>query len=485
MFRLEVSEQDALYDLIQDLTGTCQEGSFKKDLLCTNIERRIGNLGLNSFANYIALIAEDDYEYQQFLSLITIHTTYWFRENPHFKKLEEEVLRRVIEAPGNLHLKIWTSACSTGQEAYSIAFVLESIASLYPRLSYEIHASDIDHVSVKTAKEGKYPIIQLKSIPNQYQKSIVIKGDVFHVKDSVKSKIKFFQGSLLDDMSSKFQQELDFIFCRNVLIYFDAQSTLQAVQLFQKYLNSNGMLILGHSENFDTSKTEFELDTNSCYRHKVRQTIYSSKSGEEHMLKVFSHPQLIVIGASTGGPEALEVFLKNFPKPCPPVIVIQHISPEFCESFARRLANLAGLECRDTRKKVPLMGDGLYVAWGDYHLSITEENNLLFIQPSSEPLRNGHRPSVDVAFESLSRTRARCIGVLLTGMGRDGAEGLLKMKQTRRSLTMAQNKESSVVFGMPKEAIEKGAAHIVGSNVYLSQLVKDYVLKKIGIVKAS
>ena len=114
MFRLEVSEQDALYDLIQDLTGTCQEGSFKKDLLCTNIERRIGNLGLNSFANYIALIAEDDYEYQQFLSLITIHTTYWFRENPHFKKLEEEVLRRVIEAPGNLHLKIWTSACSTG-----------------------------------------------------------------------------------------------------------------------------------------------------------------------------------------------------------------------------------------------------------------------------------------------------------------------------------------------------------------------------------
>ncbi len=484
MFRLDESEQDALYDLIQDLTGTCQQGSFKKDVLLSNVERRIVNLGLDSFAGYIALISDDDYEYQHFLSLITIHTTYWFRENPHFKKLEEEVLKRLLETAGILNLKIWTSACSTGQEAYSIAFVLETLSSLYPQLKYEIFASDIDAMSVQKAKEGKYPAQQFKSIPSHYQKWVQVRGDEFFVKDFIKGKIRFFQASLLEDLSGKFQQSLDFIFCRNVLIYFDVKSTLVAVSHFDRYLNSNGTLVLGHSENFDTSKTNFELDGNSCYKHKIRELQYTPRA-DEPMIKVFSHPQLIAIGASTGGPEALEVFLKNFPKPCPPIIVVQHINPDFCESFAKRLASIAGLECRDTRKKVPLTSDGLYIAWGDYHLNVVEENGLLFLQPSHEAHRNGHRPSVDVLFESISRVRVRAIGVLLTGMGRDGADGLLRMKQTRRCLTMAQNKESSVVFGMPKEAIEKGAAHIIGSNQYLSQLVKDYVLKKVGIVKAS
>jgi chemotaxis methyl-accepting protein methylase len=484
MFRLESSEQDALYDLIEGLTGTCQAGSFKKDLLSSNVERRIGNLGLHSFASYVALIADDDYEYEQFLSLITIHTTYWFRENPHFKKLEDTVLARLMDSPGALHLKIWTSACSTGQEAYSIAFVLETIVSLYPRLTYEIFASDIDHVSVATAQKGTYSEQQLNSIPRQYQKWVNLADKHFTIKQSIKAKIHFFQASLLDDLASKFSQELDFIFCRNVLIYFDPKSTLEAVALFERYLSPKGLLVLGHSENFDTSKSQLELDSHSCYRHKSRGSMTSS-AADAPILKVFSHPQLIAIGASTGGPEALEVFLRSFPKPCPPIIVVQHINTTFCESFARRLASIAGLECIDTRKKVPLTPDGLYIAWGDYHLTVVEENNLLYVKPTQEPLKNGHRPSVDITFESISKVRARCIGVLLTGMGRDGAEGLLKIKQTRRSLTMAQNKESSVVYGMPKEAIEMGATHIVGTNEYLSKIVRDYVQKKIGIVKAS
>ncbi len=484
MFRLDDSEQEALYELIQGLTGTCQEGSFKKDVLSSNVERRINSLGFSSFATYLKLLSEDDYEYQQFLSLITIHTTYWFRENPHFKKLEDEVLKRMMAATGPVKLKLWSAACSTGQEAYSIAFVLETICTLYPQLSYEIYASDIDPVSVNTAKEGEYPEAQLKSIPNQFQNSVVVKGATFAVKEKIKKKMIFFTGSLLDDHHSRFQESLDFIFCRNVLIYFSAQSTLEAVHSFKRYLNPTGLLVLGHSENFETSKTEFELVGNSCYKKRIKESSFERKS-EEPFLKVFSHPQIIAIGASTGGPETLEVFLRDFPKPCPPVIIVQHINTSFCESFAKRMAAISGLECRDTRKKIPLTPDGIYIAWGDYHLTVTEENNLFYIQPSTETQRNGHRPSVDVLFESLSKVRARSIGVLLTGMGRDGAEGLLKMKQSRRCLTMAQNQETSVVFGMPKEAIDLGAAHMIGSAKYLSQVVKDFVIKKVGLVKAS
>jgi chemotaxis protein methyltransferase CheR len=192
MFRLDDSEQEALYELIQGLTGTCQEGSFKKDVLSSNVERRINSLGFSSFATYLKLLSEDDYEYQQFLSLITIHTTYWFRENPHFKKLEDEVLKRMMSATGPVKLKLWSAACSTGQEAYSIAFVLETICSLYPQLSYEIYASDIDPVSVNTAKTGEYPEAQLKSIPNQFQNSVVVKGATFAVKEKIKKKMNLY-----------------------------------------------------------------------------------------------------------------------------------------------------------------------------------------------------------------------------------------------------------------------------------------------------
>jgi chemotaxis protein methyltransferase CheR len=484
MYRLEQSEQEALYEIIESLTGTCQAGSFKKDVLSSNVERRINSLGEPSFSSYLKLISDDDYEFQQFLSLVTIHTTYWFRENPHFKRLEDEVLKLMMSSQGPVRLKIWSAACSTGQEAYSIAFVLETICSLYPQLSYEIYASDIDPVSVNKAREGQYPINQLKTIPNQFQNCIVVKDQFFNIKDKVKNKVTFFTGSLLDDHLARFENSLDFIFCRNVLIYFNSQSTLNAVNSFNRYLNAKGLLVLGHSENFDTSKTDFELVGNSCYKKRIKESSFDRKS-EEPFLKVFSHPQIIAIGASTGGPETLEVFLRDFPKPCPPVIIVQHINSAFCESFARRMAAISGLECRDTRKKIPLTPDGIYIAWGDYHLTVVEENNLFYIQPSNQTQRNGHRPSVDILFESLAKIRARCIGVLLTGMGRDGAEGLLKMKQSRRCLTMAQNKESSVVFGMPKEAIDLGAAHMIGNAKYLSQVVKDFVMQKVGLVKAS
>jgi two-component system chemotaxis response regulator CheB len=156
----------------------------------------------------------------------------------------------------------------------------------------------------------------------------------------------------------------------------------------------------------------------------------------------------------------------------------------YSESIARRLAAISGLEFIDTNKKTPIKQNGLHMPLGDYHLQVVEERGVYFLQPNTEPLRNGHRASADVLFESIARIRIRAIGVLLTGMGKDGAEGLLKMKRTNRCLTMAQNKESSVVFGMPREAINMGAVHIIGSDKYLSQCVRDYSQNKFEKKKA-
>jgi chemotaxis methyl-accepting protein methylase len=482
MINLSPSEEDTLYKIIEGITGTCQTGSFKKDVLAANVERRIAGLGLKSFTEYLVSISEDDKEFDYFVGLVTIHTTYWFRENPHYQIIEEDVIKRINSSEGHVKFVFWSSACSTGQETYSLSFVLEKISQLYPRFSYEIFSSDIDTLCLQKAELGRYPIQELKTIPDAYHRFVHIHKDFFSIKDPIKRKIKFFKASLTEDLSSKFHHSIDYIFCRNVLIYFDGKTTFEIIKRFENYLSKNALLVLGHSESFDTLKAKFNLERNSCYRYQHRE-FREIHNQDDSILKTFSNPQIIALGASTGGPETLEKFLKNFPKPCPPIIVVQHINSRFCESFARRLEAVSGLQLRDTGKKTLLLPDSLYLSWGDYHLSVVEEKGLYYVAPNNEPLRNGHRASVDVLFESVARSRARSIGVLLTGMGKDGAEGLLKMKHTKKCLTMAQNKESSVVYGMPREAVDLGAVHIVGSDRYLSQLVRDYVQKKLGLLK--
>ncbi|MGZ3743916.1 MAG: CheB methylesterase domain-containing protein, partial [Pseudobdellovibrionaceae bacterium] len=163
-----------------------------------------------------------------------------------------------------------------------------------------------------------------------------------------------------------------------------------------------------------------------------------------------------------GGPESLVKLLQNFPKPCPPVVVVQHISPEFSRAFANRLAQLSGLIFNEIDDAQPLQPNSLYVATGDYHLHLVEKQGRFFLQKNDEPKVNGHRPSVDVLFNSAAKLPVDTLSVLLTGMGKDGAEGLLNLALTNRSFTLAQDEKSSVVFGMPKKAIELGAACFVG-----------------------
>jgi len=172
---------------------------------------------------------------------------------------------------------------------------------------------------------------------------------------------------------------------------------------------------------------------------------------------------VIAIGASTGGTEALRVILEAMPIDAPGMVVVQHMPEGFTKAFAQRLNQTCGIEVREAVNGDPLTAGLALVAPGNRHSILSRYSTRYVVEVSDGPLVSRHRPSVDVLFRSVARVAgANAIGVLLTGMGSDGAEGLLEMKKAGAS-TIAQDESSCVVFGMPKEAIERGAVGKVAS----------------------
>lgn len=165
--------------------------------------------------------------------------------------------------------------------------------------------------------------------------------------------------------------------------------------------------------------------------------------------------RIIAIGSSTGGVEALIAVLTRFPANCAPTVVTQHMPPVFTRNLAQRLDRMCAPQVLEASHGAPLKVGTVYVApGGDLHLEVSSQSCLL--KPGG-PV-NGHCPSVDRLFLSVARSLgARAVGALLTGMGRDGAQGLLAMRQAG-ARTFAQDEASSVVYGMPRAAVELGAA---------------------------
>ena len=170
-------------------------------------------------------------------------------------------------------------------------------------------------------------------------------------------------------------------------------------------------------------------------------------------------PQVIAIGASTGGTEVLKQLLDEMPADSPPIVIVQHMPERFTGAFARRLNETSAMSVREAVPGDVLRAGVALIAPGDRHMTLVRQSrDSIGVALLDAPLFNRHRPSVDVLFSSVAITLGNAaVGVLLTGMGRDGAQGLLKMR-TAGALTVAQDEASSVVFGMPRVAIEIGAA---------------------------
>lgn len=186
---------------------------------------------------------------------------------------------------------------------------------------------------------------------------------------------------------------------------------------------------------------------------------------------LLSTEKLIIIGASTGGTEAIREVLQPLPPDCPGIMIAQHMPAGFTRSFAERLSSLCRIKVSEAVQGERILPGHAYIAPGGFHLSLVRSGANYVAQVDLAPPVNRHRPSVDVLFDSAARYAGKnAIGVLLTGMGRDGANGLLRMRQAG-SYTLAQDEASCVVFGMPREAIALGAAHEVVPLQYMSQRV--------------
>jgi two-component system chemotaxis response regulator CheB len=168
--------------------------------------------------------------------------------------------------------------------------------------------------------------------------------------------------------------------------------------------------------------------------------------------------KVVAIGSSTGGVEALVLMLQAFPANCPPTVITQHMPATFTKSFAERLDRISPPHVSEAEDGAPLEIGRIYLApGGARHLEVVKgASGLRCRLLEAEPV-NGHRPSVDVLFDSVARAcRAEAVGAILTGMGRDGAQGLLSMRQAG-ARTLGQDMASCVVYGMPKAAFEAGA----------------------------
>lgn len=201
----------------------------------------------------------------------------------------------------------------------------------------------------------------------------------------------------------------------------------------------------------------------------VAQVKVTAKTGGEkgpvtHTIqKVGSHAlaettnKIIAIGASTGGTEALKAVLTRLPATTPGILIVQHMPAKFTTSFAQRLNDLCDMTVKEAQDGDTVSNGLALIAPGNYHMLLKRSGARYYVNVKQGPLVHHQRPSADVLFQSVADyAGANALGIILTGMGADGAEGMLKMK-TAGAKTIAQDEKSCVVFGMPKEAIKIGA----------------------------
>ena len=170
---------------------------------------------------------------------------------------------------------------------------------------------------------------------------------------------------------------------------------------------------------------------------------------------------LIAVGASTGGTEALRVFLSAVPVDSPPIVIVQHMPEVFTRAFAERLDQECAIRVAEARDGDRLQTGQALIAPGNFHTLVEQSGTGFAVRVITGALVSRHRPSVDVLFRSVANSAgANAVGVIMTGMGNDGAQGLWEMKQAGAA-TIAQDQASSVVFGMPQEAIAKGGVDFV------------------------
>lgn len=183
--------------------------------------------------------------------------------------------------------------------------------------------------------------------------------------------------------------------------------------------------------------------------------------------------RVVAIGTSTGGTQALETVLTALPRVCPGIVIVQHMPEKFTAAFASRLNGLCQIEVKEAQHNDRVMPGRALIAPGGRHMLLKRSGAQYFVEVVNGPVVNRHIPSVDVLFRSVAKTAGKnALGIIMTGMGDDGAAGLLEMRNSQ-ARTLAQDEASCVVFGMPKEAIKRGAAErVISLSAIPAEIIK-------------
>lgn len=212
-------------------------------------------------------------------------------------------------------------------------------------------------------------------------------------------------------------------------------------------------------------------------RHAMPKTNDDNAPPRQLKNPLISSEKLIIIGASTGGTEAIKAFLLKMPSDCPGILITQHMPAGFTKSFANRLDSICQINVKEAEGGERILPGHAYIAPGDKHLLLNKSGANYITKLDDSPAVNRHKPSVDVLFDSAAAYAGKnVIGLILTGMGKDGAIGMRHMKDAG-AYNFSQNEESCVVYGMPKEAVLAGGVDEVGHLQDLPKMVLGYLNK--------
>ncbi|HUV99360.1 MAG TPA: CheR family methyltransferase [Gallionella sp.] len=237
----------------------------KQELVYSRVARRLRATGIKTFAEYLDHLQRgDEAEWEEFTNSLTTNLTSFFREAHHFQILTEH-LRKIGKARP---IELWCSACSTGEEAYSLAMTAVDAFAGFDN-PVRIVASDLDTRVLEVARAGRYTLESVARIPVQQIDKFFVRGKDEHagyvqVRPELQKMINFRQVNLLDTVWP-IREKLDVIFCRNVMIYFDKATQLAILKKFAPLMRGDGLLFAGHSENFFHADAYFRLRGNTVY----------------------------------------------------------------------------------------------------------------------------------------------------------------------------------------------------------------------------
>lgn len=244
----------------------------KKKLIVARLSKRLRVLDLSNFTEYYEYLRESPYANNEIVNLInrvTTNKTDFFREKHHFDFLQKELYPRMMtesRSGGSRKLRIWSAGCSSGEEPYTLAMVTLEAFKAERGWDIKILATDLDTEILGRAINGTYPTQVVGPIPKEYlMKYFVRKGNQYELSSTVKSMVAFRKLNLMDE-TFPMKNPFDIIFCRNVIIYFDAQTKDTLLTKYHKHLKDNGYMFIGHSESLMHMKDKFRYLKHTIYQ---------------------------------------------------------------------------------------------------------------------------------------------------------------------------------------------------------------------------